>query len=146
MIDTRIVKRYNAYYHGWCLAFGDHTADYEDDRDINWLFGEDRVGLILSTALRKRAQRELLGHYDEVPTLTFSDDTVKMNEFVYRLNDEASRTSVRQVKDFILRNQSLHMFLSSHFIYPDARIISFAQKKPIAIMYKEMQPLKLILE
>jgi hypothetical protein len=146
MTDSRIVKRYNAYYHGWCLAFGDHTADYEEDRDINWLYGEDRVGLILSSGLRKQAQRELLGRYEEVPTLTFSDDMVKMNEFIYRLNDEVARANVRRVKDFILRNQSLHMFLCSHFIYPDARIISFCKKKPVAIMYKEMQPLKLIVE
>ena len=146
MSETRIVKRYNAYYHGWCLAFGDHTADYEDGRDINWLYGEDRVGLILLSGLRKQVQRELLGRNEEAPTLTFADDMVKMNQLVYRLPDEAGRTNVRRVKDFLLRNQGLHMFLSNHFIYPGARIISFSTKKPVAIMYKEMRPLKLIVE
>ncbi len=50
-----------------------------------------------------------------------------------------------QVK--FLDSQDIHMFLCSHFIYsPRTRIITFSQKKPTPIMYKEMPPLKLIIE
>ena len=146
MIALRIIKRYNAYYHGWCLAFGDHTANFEEERDINWLFGEERIGLVLSSALRKQAYREFLGSQEAIPVLALSDDRVRMNEFIYRLNNDADRVNVRRLKNFLLSSEGLHMFLCSHFFYPRARIITFAKKKPIAIMYKEMRPLKLVVD
>ena len=67
MMNIRTIKRYNAYYHGWCLAFGEHTANFDEERDVNCLLGEDRIGLILSPGLRKQAQREFLGHHEEIP-------------------------------------------------------------------------------
>ncbi len=146
MIAMRIIKRYNAYYRGWCLAFGEHNVDYEEERDINWLYGEERIGLILSSGLRKQAQRELLGHHEEIPELVLSDDGVWMNEFIYRLKNDTDRVNIQRMKDFLLDSQDLHMFLCNHFFYPHTRIITFAKVKPITIMYKEMQPLKLILE
>jgi len=146
MVDSRIIKRYNAYYLGWCLAFGEHKADYEEKRDINWLFGEDRIGLILSRGLRKQAQRELLGHHDEIPELGLSDEFVRMNKVVYRLENDTDKVNARRLKEFLLGNDTLHMFLSSHLFYPRTRIITFAVEKPTVIMYKEMQPLKLAVE
>ena len=146
MNEARIIKRYNAYYHGWCLAFGEHEAEYEEERDINWLFGEDRMGLILSAGLRKQAQREFLGHHEKLPELALSDDMVRLNEFVYRLKNDSDRINCQQFKKFLLSGNELHMFLCSHLFYPRTRIITFAKEKPIIIMYKEMQPLKLVVE
>jgi hypothetical protein len=147
MIDSRIIKRYNAYYYGWCLAFGEHTADYDEKRDINCLFGEERIGLILSPGLRKHAQRELLDHHKKIPEIALSDDIVRMNEFIYRLKNDMDRICVQRLKDFLLSGPDLHMFLCSHLFYPSGtRIITFAKKKPLIIMYKKMQPLRLIVE
>lgn len=146
MNDSRIIRRYNAYYHGWCLTFGEHTADYEDNRDINWLFGEERIGLILSPGLRKKAQREFLRQQEETPELGLSDTMVRVNKSVCRLDDDADRVNVRRLKDFLLSSQDIHMFLCNHLFYPRTRIITFAREKPIIIMYKEMQPLKLVVE
>lgn len=147
MSDLKTIKRYNAYYHGWCLAFGEHTVDYDENLDINWLYGEERVGLILSSYLRKHARRELLGQHDKIPELTLADDMLKMNEFAYPMKNATERTNLQRLKDFLLSSQDLHMFLCSHLIYPSStRIITFAKKKPIIIMYKEMQPLNLIVE
>ncbi len=147
MAASQIIKRYNAYYHGWCLAFGEHTASYEKERDINWLFGEDRAGLILSPGLRKQANRELLGHYEQLPKLALSDEILRMNGFIHPLNDDADKMNIRRLKDFLLNSQDLHMFLCSHLFYPPGtRIITFAKKKPLMIMYKEMQPLNLLIE
>ena len=61
--------------------------------------------------------------------------------------DEAERENVRRIREFILESSELHMFLCSHFCYPPrTRIITFSRKKPLAIMYKEMLPLELIIE
>ncbi len=146
MIDVRIIKRYNAYYRGWCLAFGEHTANYEKERDINWLYGEKRIGLILSSGLRKQAQREFLGHQERIPELRLSEDLVRMNNFIFRMKNDIDRVNVQHLKDFLLNCQDMHMFLCSHFFYPRTRIITFSEEKPMIIMYKEMQPLNLIVE
>lgn len=145
--DNKIVRRYNAYYQGWCMAFGEHEAVYHDDWNINWLFAEDRIGLAISSALRKRISRELLGQRDKAPVVILSDDLVKINRLHYLLIDEAERENVRRIREFILESSELHMFLCSHFCYPPrTRIITFSRKKPLAIMYKEMLPLDLIIE
>lgn len=147
MAETPTIKRYNAYYHGWCLAFGEHSASYGEERDISWLIGEHRIGLILSPGLRKRAQRELLGRHESIPELGLSDDSVRMNHYIHTFSDKSDRTHARQLKDLLLGSRDLHMFLSSHFCYSTrTRIITFATKKPLGIMYKEMQPLKLLVE
>ena len=57
----RIIKRYSAYYVGWCQAFGEHEVDYEESSEINWLYGEAMVGMALEPKLRKTVYRELLG-------------------------------------------------------------------------------------
>jgi hypothetical protein len=147
MSDSRIVKRYNAYYRGWCLAFGEHSAEYDETRDISWLFGEGRIGLILSSNLRKQAQYELLGHHDEIPLLSLSNDHVMLNQYKHQLKDEMDIRNILRLKDFLLQGEELHMFLCSHLIYPSrTRILTFATKKPLVIMYKEMLPLKVVIE
>jgi hypothetical protein len=145
MLDNRVIKRYNAYYKGWCLAFGEHTADYGDERDISWLFGEDRIGLILSPNLRRKAQHELLGHNDHIPKLQVEDAKVGFNAFNYPLQDDIDLINIRKFKQFLTQSSEVHMFLCSHLIYPSrTRILTFATQKPLLIMYKEMQPLKLV--
>ncbi len=53
---------------------------------------------------------------------------------------------MKQLKEFLRNEKELHLFLSSHFCYPSGtRIITFAKKKPSIILYKEMQPLKVVL-
>ncbi|MEW8505709.1 MAG: hypothetical protein AB2598_03330 [Candidatus Thiodiazotropha sp.] len=147
MIDSRIIKRYNAYYRGWCLAFGEHTADYAEDREISWLFGKDRIGLILSSALRKQAQHELLGQHDKIPQLCLSNDSLGLNHYRHLLQGEIDTRNIQRLKEFLLQGQELHMFLCSHLFYPSrTRILTFATKKPLVIMYKEMQPLNLLID
>ena len=147
----RIIKRYTAYYRGWCIAFGEHKADYEEDRDISWLYGEDKVGLILSSGLLKQMHRALLGHHEEIPQFKVSDNSVSMsvsmNELNFDLADDIDKRGAKSLKNFLRDSQELHMYVCSHLFYPSrTRIITFARKKPIVIMYKEMQPLRLIIE
>lgn len=147
MIDLRIIKRYTAYYRGWCVAFGEHEAKYDEGRDINWLFGEDKVGMILSSGLRKKMYRELLGHHEEIPEFIVTDWSFSINELTYHLTDDTDKLGAQSLKKFLLNSHDLHMFMCSHLFYPPrTRILTFAKKKPILIMYKEMQPLKLVVE
>ena len=146
-MESRVIRRYNAYYHGWCLAFGEHEASYEEDQDINWLFGEDRMGMVLAPRLRRLLFRELLGQHERIPELTLLDDAVKIKQLSYRLSDEPSKGGMRYFLKFLLGGTDFHMFLSSHFCYPaGTRIVTFANKKPLGIMYKEMQPMRLNIE
>jgi hypothetical protein len=146
LIESRQIKRYNAYYHGWCLAFGEHSADYEEEEEINWLFGEQKAGLILSPRLLKQAQLEFLGHRDTIPELAVSELGLRMNSFLQPLSSERDRENARRLKAFLLQSRELHMFLSNHLFYQGKRIITFDQEKPLVIMYKEMEPLQLIIE
>ena len=146
MTDSRIIRRYNAYYHGWCLAFGEHQADYREGRDINWLFGDRKTGLILSPELRTRAHKAFLGHHQEIPELRLSEHRVTMGRFTYPLGNDTDRANIRRLQAFLLGSREMHLFLCSHLFYPHARIITFAEEKPTIIMYKEMQPLRLIVD
>ena len=147
MTEPRQIKRYNAYYHGWCLAFGEHSADdYEDEAEINWLFGEQKAGLILSQPLLKQAQQEFLGHHNAIPELAISDRELRMNSFYHPLNSDRDIKNARRLKAFLHESRELHMYLSSHLFYQGKRIITFGREKPLIIMYKEMDPLNLIVE
>ena len=147
-VDSRVIKRYNAYYHGWCLSFGEHDeAAYDENKGINWLFGEDRVGLALTPRLRRLLFRELLGQHDKIPEMTLADDAVKFKSQAYPLSDESTKVGMQHFKKFLLGGDDFHMFLSSHFCYPPGtRIVTFSKRKPLGIMYKEMQPMKLKIE
>lgn len=147
MGEYRIIRRYNAYYRGWCIAFGEHKADYKEEREVNWLYGEDNVGMIFSSGLLKRINRELLGHHDEIPKFILTDSSFRMNELNFQLTDDADKQGAQFLKKFLRDSQDLHMYVCSHLFYPPrTRIITFARKKPVIIMYKEMQPLKLKIE
>ena len=146
-MGSRVIRRYNAYYHGWCLSFGKHEVTYDEDKEINWLIGEDQVGLALAPRLRKLLFRELLGQHDKTPELTISDNAIKFKNKPYALPDESTTAGMQYFKKFLLGGDDFHMFLSSHFCYPPGtRIITFSKKKPLIIMYKEIEPLQLIVD
>ena len=147
MAETRTVRRYNTYYRGWRLAFGAHQATFDEQRDINWLFSENRIGLALAAGLRRRLYRELLGRHDTEPRLILSESAVRIGEFSHLLVADADREGGRRFRRFLLENPTLHMFNCSHFYYPaGTQIITFSDKKPAAILYKEMQPLIVVVE
>jgi hypothetical protein len=44
------IKRYGAYFKGWCQVFGEHESILVGEREKCWLIGENKVGLIGQTA------------------------------------------------------------------------------------------------
>lgn len=143
MVTQRLINRYSAFYLGWCVAFGEHELADEQQRDIQWLFGEDKVGIILTAELSLRFLRELLGR-DEVPEIVLDSNAVRVNALQYTMADEQDRQGLQRLRGFLDCADPVHMFLSSHFCYPPGtRIVTFAKKKPLPIMYKEIAPLRL---
>jgi len=52
MGSERKIRRYAAYFHGWATAFGNHDKRFDEERDLSWLLGEDRIGLVLTPRVR----------------------------------------------------------------------------------------------
>ena len=137
------VKRYAAYYHGWCLAFGEHELNYEEEPGIHWVFGPSQVGFVVDDELKKRLFKELLGQQVEVPEIRLAPEGMTFNEFEHPFS-EKERRGAEKIREFIRVQKELHMFLTSHFCYPPrTRIITLAPKKPPIILYKEIEPLRL---
>ena len=146
MSIERIVKRYSAYYAGWCVAFGEHEIDYEENRDIQWIFGEGKVGISLAPRLRRLFVRELLGKRKRMPRIVLYKDSAKINHRKFTVSSKTDRENMRNFRAFFDCPEEIHMFLSSHFCYPPGtRIITFSKKKPLVIMYKEIEPLQVII-
>ena len=145
MSMERNVKRYSAYYQGWCLAFDEHKLDYTEEIGIHWVFGQSQVGFVAREDLKKRLLKELLGQHGEVPEIRLAPTSILFNEFEYPFS-EVERQGAEKIKEFVRTHTELHMFLTSHFCYPPrTRIITLAPKKPPVILYKEITPLRLIL-
>jgi len=87
MAFERIIHRYTAYYAGWCVAFGEHEIDVDQEREIHWIFGEGKAGITLAPGLRRRFVRELLGHHGKVPEITLYEDAARIYEVALALDD-----------------------------------------------------------
>jgi len=147
MAENRIIKRYAGYYSGWCVAFGEHKAAYDEEKRINWLYGESKIGLTLSPDLKRHFLRELLGKHSPLPKIVITKDTVFINDFVYPLENDDDYQGFQRLSEFFLKTPEPHMYLTSHFCYPKGtRIITFGDNKPLIVIYKEIEPLQLVLE
>jgi hypothetical protein len=113
----KIVRRYSAFIPRWCQAFGDHQPDPGGEgRAVEWLIGEDSVGVILLPEIRHRLMQELLRH-----------------------------AGYGALRELLLGEAEVHMYLTYHLIYPPGtRIITLSRKAPLPLLYKEMAPLPLI--
>ncbi len=145
MALNRLIKRYSAYYSGWCVAFGEHKVVYDENKDINWLHGESQVGFALAPKLKKILVRELLSRHVDIPEITLADAYVKINDKHYEFQTEDDAREMKLLKGFFKTPDEIHMFLTCHFCYPPGtKIVTFSTKKPLIIMYKEIKPLRLI--
>lgn len=132
------LKRYAAYFRGWCQAFGEHESIEVDENGSYWLIAENQVGLVLPRSLLKPLNREVLLH-DEVPTLTFSEQGVQIGALHFPFAMDHEKEALSAIEDLIDTGPEFHMFLTSHLMYGNgSRIITFSSKKPLAIIYKEI--------
>jgi hypothetical protein len=140
----REVKRYAAYFRGWCQAFGEHEAEETGDDAISWLVAEQQVGIILSRPLTRALYREALRRQTAPPLLTISPRCLRVEAFHYRFHKPLEAHILNAVRAILQAPQDLHLYLSYHFMYPSGtRIITLSRSKPLHIIYKEIGPMRI---
>jgi len=140
------IKRYAAYYRGWCQAFGEHEANIVEQADLNWLYGEEAIGLMMSSPLQKRLTRHLLGRGSDPPVIQIMSTRILLKDEPLVMNSEADRIGLSRIRALFNSGLSVHMYLTSHVFYPaGTRIITFSTRKPVPILYKEIDPLHILL-
>lgn len=131
------VKRYSAYFRGWCQAFGEHESIQGEQSGISLLFAEHQVGLVLPKPLIKPLNREVLLH-ERVPPLNFGARSMQVGSFHVELPSEQEQKGLSTIRDFFAAGNQFHLFLTSHLLYQSgSRIITFSDRKPLLIIYKE---------
>jgi hypothetical protein len=141
------VLRYTAYFRGWCQAFGEHEAECCADDAFTWLFGRDRIGLILPRPLTRALYREVLRRQPDIPLLTVGEDRVEVGQFRYHFPCRFQDHALSALQAILETPASLHLYLSYHFMYPaGTRIITLSHNKPLHIIYKEMNPIRIRLQ
>ena len=137
------VRRYTAYFRGWCQTFGEHEKDFQRGSEINWLLGHDQIGLILADEIVKVLYRELLGQKQRAPTLVLGESYVQLGDVVLSTVEEKIDQGARALRALLKNPAPLHMYLTYHLFYPSGtRIVTFSRKAPLGILYKEIAPLQ----
>jgi len=141
------LKRYAAYYRGWCQTFGEHESVLsEDDSGISWLFNEQQVGFISPQELTKSLLREVLRRR-ETPSLTISHKKVQIGRFKYGLARSQDEPALIAIKNLLETGGDTHIFLTSHLMYgTGARIVTLSNKKPLLLIYKEIGSMRIRLK
>lgn len=142
----RELKRYSAYFKGWCQAFGEHESIPGNDGGISWLLAEHQAGFILPQALIKSLYREVLLPH-RTPTLTFGRNCVEVGALQLALEQNHEKTALAAIEHILESGNEFHIYLTSHIMYgTSARIITLSIKKPISIIYKEIGTMHLRLD
>lgn len=147
MIIERSVSRYSAYYLNWCQAFGEHQSEaVTGEDDIQWLIGEQCIGFIVPTRTKRLLLKELIERRPCETAISFSRRTpeVEINGAVSRAISASNTAALSSLTDLLEDCDRLHMYLTYHLFYPPGtRIITFSARKPLIILYKEIEPMVL---
>lgn len=138
----RDLKRYAAYFRGWCQAFGEHESIYEDDNGISWLTASTQLGLVLPKPMIKRLYREVLLH-ERVPKVKFRRKYIEIGSLEIPIGKKHQKLARKRITSILENGDEVHVFLTSHLLYSRSKIITFSSKKPLAIIYKEIGTMKI---
>ncbi len=141
------LKRYAAYFRGWCQAFGEIDREFEGANGITWLLAEDQVGLILPDQLRREVYKQVLGKKAKTNELVVSHDFFQLGGAgIHVSSDQVQRYLGMLLKSFTT-SQTLHLYLTYHFTYPSGtRFVTLSKKAPLRIIYKEIEPMLIRIE
>jgi len=140
------LKRYGAYFNGWCQVFGEHESISVGDGENCWLIGDKKVGLILPKPLLKELFREVLLH-DQIPEITFSQQGVQIGALCFPLRSGPEKIVLDAIGQLIDSGSDLHLFLTCHLLYANGnRIVTISNRKPQSIVYKQLGSMKIRLE
>jgi hypothetical protein len=145
MLERDLI-RHAAYFRGWCQAFGEHESIYRDDNGVNWLTAEGQVGLVLPRPLIRSLYREVLLH-KRAPLLTFHHDRVEIGSLDIPIGKEYQKLALSAMGQVLSSNKSVHAYLTSHLLYGEgSKIITISNRKPLAIIYKEIGTMRIRLD
>ncbi len=143
MSHAKTLRRYAAFFRGWCQAFGEHESQSHEADAIRWLIGDDQVGMIVPDRLRKALYKEILGK-GQAPELVLYDQSFQVGEVNCECVNDHAWNGLRQLHALSQQARELHLFLTYHIIYPaGTRIITFASKGPLGLFYKEIEPMRM---
>ena len=146
MAHEYTIRRYAAYFRGWCQAFGEHQSVTDEATGISWLFNESQVGFILPGHLTKSLHREVLGR-NKNPILHVSGNTARVGTVDFVLPDIQQIYTQGEIRNVLNSSGESCLFLTSHFMYgTGTRIITLSGRKPLPIIYKEIGSMKIRLE
>ena len=142
-MHDRVVKRYAAYFRGWCQPFGEHESLADHDREIYWLVTGEQAGFVLPRPYLRQLYKEVLLHH-EAPPLTFCQHQVEVGGFQFEITEEYEQQIRNTIGSLLSSGGDLHVYLTSHFMYgTNARIITLSARKPLAIIYKEIGDIRI---
>ena len=140
------IKRYGAYFKGWCQAFGEHESILVGEHENCWLIGENKVGLILPKPLVKRLNGEVLLH-EQLPVITFTHQGAQIGSLHFPFKSELEKRVLSAIAQLIDIGPDLHLFLTSHLLYGNgSKIITISNKRPQSIIYKQIGTMKIQLK
>lgn len=142
----RELKRYSAYFRGWCQAFGEHESLSDHDNDIHWLITEQQAGFVLPQPMTRQMYREVLLR-ETAPPLLFSPRGVAVGNFSLPLTREFETRILDAIESILGNGLEFHVYLTSHLLYgTNARIITMSARKPLGIIYKQIGTIRLRLD
>ena len=143
MPKERLIRRYSAYFQGWAQAFGNHHGSFDEERDLNWLFGDDddQIGIILTPRLRRLLLHEVLSRHEKEAHLILEPDRVGIGDVSLPAGFREEE-AVRTIRWLFDAPGDLHLFLTYHLFFPQGtRILTLSRKAPLPIIYKDMEPI-----
>jgi hypothetical protein len=144
MTSERKIRRYAAYFSGWATAFGNHEKHYDETRDLSWLFGEDQIGLILTPRV-KDFLYPLFRTWREAgpPPVELGPGILRIADTTVRFGGHSQR-EIDAVMGLLRGAEDLHLLQTYHLVYPSGtRILTLTRQTPLALVYREIDPLRL---
>ena len=147
MTHEHLIRRYAAFFKGWCQAFGEHEGLFAENDSITWLFSDNQIGLILPQGLNRGLHREVLGKKRKSPTLTIQPDCVSVGNFCYNFVSPTDIEGSSRLMKLLDSADDIYLYLTYHFMYErGTRIITFSHNPPWGLIYKEIDPMQLQLD
>jgi hypothetical protein len=141
----RDLKRYSAYFRGWCQAFGEHESIYRDETGISWLTASTQLGLVLPKPMIKQLYREVLLR-EQAPMVKFRRKFIEIGSLEIPIGKKHQKKARKAMEQILESGDEVHVFLTSHLMYGSgSKIITFSSKKPLAIIYKEIGTMRISL-
>jgi len=138
MLVQRVIKRYAAYFRGWCQAFGEHESIQGDEGGVTWLLTGHQVGFILPQGVTKPLNREMLWQ-NPTPTMVISHKRFEVGALQLPLTGWYDGRGVDAIEKLLREGKEFHFFLTSHFMYgTGVRILTLSTRPPLPIIYKEI--------